>query len=968
MIKRLPISALGSVVTLTDSTEIGSNLIKAQNLIPRPLKAFSAPPLLRHLWELTTNGTLYSVLTAVARPGGGYLSSSDNTVAVRVYQHGKSVLVLFDMYNRKLRGLFYMGDDGSYTGEVSFTQGANGNLPYFEALAVGLDRTSRWYGQLSFGQLMIQNSVDDAVAAQLMRTAEKPPGRWRKRGSNSRLAAPVISLINPESSTNVQASRSVGGLTVTANEDNYPGASGNLKIKITITPSAYGTLGSTLTGDGVEGNPYIYNVTCSTANTNAQVAAFINADTDAVTIMTASVTSAGTVSSWSEDFLSGGSGSGQSTGLSNEVTDVVLRLFDVGHENCGYEGPSSEYSNELVIPDSAFKDILVRCIIDPTIDDGRFAYAGCGIRIYKRFGDVNPTYNLVTDTPISNSYRQANVVYDAAGDRLWTYAHSAALQMTSGNPEITIHPSSLLVMGNAVIFTSAVNGFAAYTPYYVAYKSGHQIKLSSSSTGTPLITPSGTSSPTGYELSQHSLTNNDTIKLTAAVANLTAGQEYSVVQSTSFNFKVSASRGGTAINITATGNLTGEAKVYAVYYVIGSQIDAGDLMSIDQNRPPAHRYVAMAGNVNWCAGVTGNEARVYSSKEQAFDEVCPEGVNLDDYDTVAKSSGSSSSQVSGLYSDKQSLHVHFRDGIVIIDPGDTNIQHEPPIDFGMINGSCITNGRGNKILFLAEDRNIYEFNGARYGTRAGQSITNNAIDYIRNYVSLDAMEQSPHKCNLLHDKTTQMIFVWMPTETGTIGFAFDENTQGIYGPYLAPCAPTHVCSLEAGRGVYVLGDDDGNLFVWDTSDQGHSSNNHTGQTALTYHATNTTPGNDHAGYLTNEVSVDGIAKDLWFSNETIFETSFLDAQSIGGRLEGPITFKGLEWRSVKGSRAFVEVTFTAHDGRTQTIVYGDMGAKERDTPHRVGISMRTNAISVKMRICSADLQRWTIRDLNLLYE
>lgn len=962
MIKRFPITEIGSVVTLTDATQSGVNLVKAQNLIPRPLRAFSGPPLLRHLWELTSAASLYTVLTGVTRPGGGgNLTSAHNTVAVRVYQHGKSLLVLFNMSatNRGLRGLFYMGDDGSYTGTVSFTEGANSNQPYFEALATDLDRDASWYGGLQYGQLMIQNGVDDPIAAQLLRTASKPPGKWRKRGSNEIPATPTISLINPESSVNVQAWREVAGLRVTADTDNFPGASGNLKIQISITLGAYSTYSSALTGDGVEGNPYVYAVTAPTGATNEQIKAFINSDTDAVPIMVATVPTAGAATNWSLDFLAGGSGTGSSTGLSSEVVDVVARYWDNGHANNGYEGPSSAYSNELVLSALAFKDILVKVAINPTVEDGRFAYAGCGIRIYKRFGDTDPTYNLVTEDVLSNSYREAKVVYDAAADKLWTYSSTQSLSFTNTLPGFTTTPT--LAVGTVVMFLATANGFTAYTPYHVVATG-----LSATSGGAA-INATATASATAYILAQNSYTTNDAIKFTAAPANLVVGTEYAIINRTTYTFQVSLTRGGAAVGIGASGSLTGVSRVFAVYFVIGSQTEAGDLMSIDQNRPPAHRYVAMAGNVNWCAGVTGNEARILSSKEQAFDEVCPEGVNLDDYDTVAKSFGGGSPEVSGLYSDKQSLHVHFRDGIVIIDPGDTNVQHEPPIEVGMINGRCVTTGKGNKILFLAEDRNIYEFNGARYGNRQGQSKTNNSIDYIRNYVSLDAMEQEPEKCNLLHDHTTQMIFIWMPSDDGVVGFAFDENTDGIYGPFLAPCHPTHVCSLETGRGVYVLGDNDGNLFVWDTGDQGHSLNTFPGS-ALTYHATDTTPGQSHNGYLTNEVSVDGAAKDLWFSNETIMETAFIDAQSLGGKIEGPITFKGLEWRSIKGSRAFVEVTFITHDGRSSTIIYGDMGAKERDVPHRVGISIRSNAIRIKMRVVSANLQRWTIRDLNLLYE
>ncbi len=964
MIRRFPIKEIGSVVTLTDATQSGVNLVGAKNLIPRPMNAFSGAPLLRHLWETTSAASLYSVLNGVTGING-IADATRKTVAVRIYQHGKSIVVLFDMLNKKLRGLFYMGDDGSYSGEVSFTEGVNSNQPYFEALATGLDAEAEWYGQLLFGQLMIQNGVDDAVAAQLMRTAEKTPGRWRKRGSNEVPATPVISLINPETSTNVQAFREVSGLKVTADEDNFLGASGNLKIEIQIALGAYSALGSTLTGDGVIGNPYIYAISAPTGSTNATIASFINSDTKAVPIMSAAVTTAGAATNWSLDYLSGGTGTGSSTGLSNEVVDVVARYWDDGHDNCGYEGPSSAYSNELILTSLAFKDILVKILINPDAEGGRFAYAGCGIRLYKRFGDTNPTYNLITESVLSNSYRETQVVYDAAADKLWTYSSTRSLAFTNGSPNFTTSQS--LSVGTVVILVNAPSGLNTYTQYHVVSTGSGTYGLSATPGGSA-ITPSATQSNTAYILSRNLLTTNDSIKFTTAPANLVTTTEYAVVNRTDYTFQVALTRSGTPIAINATGSLVGTSRVYAVYFVIGSQTEPGDLMSIDQNRPPAHRYVAMAGNVNWCAGVPSNEARVYSSKNQTFDEVCPEGVNLDDYDTIAKSFGSASNEVSGLYSDKQSLHVHFRDGIVIVDPGDTNIQHEPPIEVGMVNGRCVTTSRGNKILFLASDRNIYEFNGARYGTRAGQSVTNSAIDFIRSYVSLDQMEQSPGKCNLLHDKTTQMIFVWMPSDDGTVGFAFDENTQGMYGPFYAPTAPTHVCSMEAGRGVYVLGDADGNLFVWDTGDQQYSSNNFAGQVAPTYHDTNTSPGQSHNGYLTNEVSLNGVAKDLWFSNETVMETAFIDAQSIGGSLEAPITFKGLEWRTIKGSRAFVEVTFITHDGREKTIIYGDVGGKERDVPHRVGISIRSNAIRIKMRIVSSDFQRWTIRDMNLLYE
>lgn len=975
MIKKLPIIEIGSVVSLTDSTQIGKNLVNAQNIIPRPLKAFKGPPILRRLWQFGESATIHTTLLTVAHPSGtGLLTSADHTVAVRVYQHGKSVLMLYDMTARKLRGLFYMGDDGSFTGEVSFVTGANAGLPYFDALAYGLDSDARWYGDMSYGELFIQNGVDVPVAAQLGRT--KAPGKWRKRGTNETPERATISAIAPESSDNVQASRNNSTtLTVTANTDNFPGAAGNLKIQIQIIiAGSYSVIASTISGDGVVGLPYVYRITAPTGTTQTQLAAFINGDTNAVPVMTAATTSGATVAvSWGLDYLSGGSGTGTSSGLSNEVVTVYLRYFDSGHNNCGYEGPSSPISNTLVIDASSNKDILVRVPITQTeVELGRFATAGSGIRIYKQNGDVDPVWNLMNDTPITGTPKTCSVVKDGSGNRLWAKNLTlAGCMFANGGDFVVSDTAHGLSVNDVVVLETATNPYAAFTLYYVvSIVNTTTFRLSATLGGAPITALVDVNAPGRgiHRITTHGWGDGDILRFTTNPSGLSLATDYIVRDSTTNHVKISATRGGAAMDLTTSASLLGVAYIAAVYYIIGSQTEAGDLMSIDQNRPPAHRYTAIAGNFVWCAGVPTDESRVYSSKAQAFDEVHPEGVNLDDYDTIAKSFGTASDAVSGLYTDKQSLHVHYADGIVIVDPDNTSLQHEPPIQAGMVNGSCCTTGRGNKIMFLSTDRNIYSFNGARYGTRAGESLTNDAIAFIRSFVSTDSMERSPHKCNLIHDTKTQMIFVWMPTDTDIVGFAFDETTGGIYGPFYAPCAPTHVCALEGGRGVYVIGDDNGNLFVWDTADQGDSSNSFYPQTAIALHETATAVPTSHAGYLTKDVVVDGATKRLWFANESILETGFIDGNTIGGDPGSQINFRGVEFRSVKGSRAYVTLTFISHDGREVSVNYGEIGGKERERPHRVSMPMRTTAARLRISIVSADFANFIMRDLTVLYE
>lgn len=342
------------------------------------------------------------------------LTSSHGTVAVRVSKHGKNFLVLYDMVNDRCRGLFYMGDDGSYTGDVDLLNGP----PTYEVLATGLHQTARWYGSRFGGQLMLGNGQDTPVCVQLNRTVA--PGKWREAGNNERPATPVVTMVTPSSSTNVQAFWTIAGgggagqragsasLTFTANATNFPGSAGNNRIKVQIAYNAYASaISSTLTGSGTISDPYHYTLTTgpgATASSNNSLVSFVNTDSKIISVLTASTSASDNTAdtgSWAVTFLAGGTGTGSSVGLSNRTVTVYARYWDPGQENLGYEGISSDISNALVIDALSAMDIEVAVAKDPGAGGGRFRY----IRLYLQFGeDVEATWLLVDpDNPLDNT-------------------------------------------------------------------------------------------------------------------------------------------------------------------------------------------------------------------------------------------------------------------------------------------------------------------------------------------------------------------------------------------------------------------------------------------------------------------------------------------------------------------------------------------------------------------------------------
>lgn len=184
---------------------------------------------------------LYRSLTFSGYASGvgvdGTARAANKTIAVRHTRQGKHFIALYDLVNNFGRGVFYMGDDGTFSGSYDFLTGSATNT----VVAVGLDENAMWFGARIAGQLMIQNGVNNSVAVQLGRT--KAPGIWRECASNEYPAVPTVSLVPPASGTNRQADLCIPGATVFTAD---PGAD-----TITVSGKALvDGLNLTMTSDG----------------------------------------------------------------------------------------------------------------------------------------------------------------------------------------------------------------------------------------------------------------------------------------------------------------------------------------------------------------------------------------------------------------------------------------------------------------------------------------------------------------------------------------------------------------------------------------------------------------------------------------------------------------------------------------------------------------------------------------------
>lgn len=395
-------------------------------------------------------------------------------------------------------------------------------------------------------------------------------------------------------------------------------------------------------------------------------------------------------------------------------------------------------------------------------------------------------------------------------------------------------------------------------------------------------------------------------------------------------------------------------------YTLGTDVEIGQAMSVDQSRPLPSKYAAWVDGKVWKAGIDNYDARVEFSKAATVDELAPEGMWNQDYISIAGSpEETGKATITALTGDDRVLSAHTQAGITNVTVGDLT-RFNLPVVAGALNQSMIARWEKATQFYLGADLQIYQLNNARYSKKDAAFLGLESAAYMRDIIDRNRIVNEPERTFMLSDVNQQMMWMWLPATDGTLrGFGYDMIEEGIVGPFDYPKV-YYAGRMESNRSEVIFSDEAGNLFYFDTVRQNDRGDDLGDTTPPTAYATGYTPGAAENGYGT---VIFGSAKYLR-SAETILETGMLDLGSPGTRK----TFMGLEWRSVAGSQAQVEVKFTGAGGNSVTRVYGSIGTGGIRNVHRVGIKLQDTAVKVRMRVVGGDQKPWIIRDVTLLYD
>lgn len=803
-----PIREFGTVSSLKESTHLGRQVQELTNVLLRPAGGFKGPPILERLWGIETFSSLKTAIY------GATPAATLQTTAVKFSSQGKVFLIFYDWINSRCRGLFYLGDDGTFTGTLNLFSGS----VVYESLHSGMDPEARWYGQRVYDQIILGNGVDDNLIAQLGRTQPaSPDAELRYAGSNQVPATPQVEAIAVSVVANVQATWAIDGvgegarasgitLTFTANATNYPGTSGH-NIRVAIVFDAYGSgINITRTGSGTIPSPFAFTITTSPGGANSSNNAIVAAVTAStlcfgiVSCTTASSNNAEDVGTWGSTALSGGVDANESVGFFDTIKSVYLRYWDPGHNACGYEGPSSAKSADILIGDSTGdeRDIRVSVTGDPSVEGGRFTF----IRIYLQFGTGDSAvWNLVREVPNSS---------------------------------------------------------------------------------------------------------------------------------------------GTAL------------------YTLGTDVEIGQSMSVDQGRPLPSKFATFAGQKTWLAGIEGFPSRVAISKAAVDDEKVPEGINQESYIEVpGQLDESGGSEIRALVSDEQYVHVHTTRGITLVTPSDLN-RFNAPVQGGAMSQSMLAGWERGRTFYLSLSLMLFDFNGARYGKRDAAFKSLDAAAYMRDRVSESALDANVDRAWMMPDTMTQLLWFWLPDDDGTLrGYAYDTIMEGITGPYDFPKIYAS-CTLESNRPEIICSDEVGNLFVWDPASQQDHGDTLDAQSAFTPRALGFPIPASQNGW--QYVIYNGAKYTQ--ATDCVMETGMLDM----GDGSGIKAFRGLTFRSIPNSRALVEITFIGKNGVTVTRTYGDVGAYQSSRPHKVTCGIQDTAVKIRFRFICAEQKTAIFRDFSVLWE
>lgn len=418
---------------------------------------------------------------------------------------------------------------------------------------------------------------------------------------------------------------------------------------------------------------------------------------------------------------------------------------------------------------------------------------------------------------------------------------------------------------------------------------------------------------------------------------------------------------------TPVANTDGDKTV-----VVGTTTIFGDDdMSVDQQRPLPHKFHDFAAEQIFRAGLPDHPERLYASKIATVDELAPEGCSRmpADYETITiPGTPAGSRDITALIATSSRLELHTVAGFVIVDPEDPAQRVYPPSSAGAVSQSAVTLYEGTTMYYLAADLQLRTLDVARPADFATTVATSDfaaigALHYLRQRLDLDAIVRQPDRVWVFPDSISQHIWMFLPGLDGTLtGFAYDLMNKGMVGPFTYPKIYASA-AMEPGRPEIAFADEAGRLFVWDTSAQMDSSGNAFGtQSAFTPYSIGTAmPAQFNGfGYIDYDHDQSGTASRFYQAHESVLETGMIDFGKPGQRK----AFQAAIWRTIQDSRAFVEVSFIDMAGNVETFVYGDVN----DSCNcRASLMLPDTACRVKLRIIGAEMKKWAMRDLTVLW-
>jgi hypothetical protein len=948
----------GTLASAFDTTEIGlGRLTVAKNAILRPYGAIKGVPKYERLWEIGISQTVQATMRALpftGFPGGIGATAPDRATnkccAVRIYRQGKNFLFFYDLINDKSRGLFYMGDDGTYTsGAYDFADGP----PSYEVLAVGLDATAYWYGKRIASMLKLSNNVDVPVCVQLNRTAV--PGKWRLAGSNVAPAAAVISKVPTSTQLTTQA---------------YWTIAASAAIKVIADPGT-DALWSYTTSDGI----------ASVSTTQDRLYSPYLGVKEFMVVFFVGTNIPGGLSPMTRYVCRNVSGGFYQLSLTNTGPIINITNTTTGGLVCQAFTHGLEAAAEFTFTAAAVPPVNLSTgtyYVSPYTDYAfRVTASPGGLAI--DIGSTGTPTTANTATPSNNRVKVAiqNTPYstDITSTRLGsgTTTDPYIYTITTGNTAASSSNDAIVAYVNADSLAVGILRASTATP--------NATVDSGSWAATTLLNGVGSGTSTGLTAQTVSV----------YLRYFDAGNDrlgYEGISSEKSNEIILTSTETSDILVTITPNPSAEGgrfgfiRVYmqfgegaaAIWNLVGTVANTagtktlqvgtntviGQAMSADQNRLLPFKDVVMVRGQVWHGGNLTNPEYLYVSKVATDDEIAPEGASILDPFIVTLPEQPSDFYITALDTDDYRLHVHTNLGVVLMNPlNPVEDRHVPQVPVGALNPDCLVKWEKSQIYYLGSDMSVYQFDGARYGRRNASAATKDAIQFILSKADLNRVSREPDRVTAWLDTRSELLYYHFPAADNTLnGFCFDFRANGVVGELTYPKVSA-MTEMEPERPERVWCDEEGNLFFINSLTQNDWGDALPASPAFTPHSTATPMPAQYNGWG----YVDFQGKRYYQATETVLETGFVD-------LTDPTKYKtwcGFEWLTVKNSRALVEVTFTNLNGQSVTRYYGDLAVFGKNRPHKVTLNMGGSAVKIKMRVITAEQAPWIVRNAALLY-